>query len=229
MAGWRGSAGLGSQNKGKTGVRMLQKQDPRLPALLSLLATDSHMFCLPLPATAAGRLLELVLLLERHWVEHRLTYPLVLLSAMAYRHAPTLVASSGIAACSLQQAAAAIWHAHVSPAQGMPRLSRPLPVPRLSHPPPTPPTYSTHPPACLSPPPHACSTLEFAKSQVEWMNEALVRSLGHARDNPFNTRCVGWRDLGGRRVANGGALLALRRDALATLSFISCLASMPAT
>lgn len=35
----------------------------------------------------AGRLLELVLLLERHWVEHRLTYPLVLLSAMAYRWA----------------------------------------------------------------------------------------------------------------------------------------------
>lgn len=38
----------------------------------------------PVPP-AAGRLLELVLLLERHWAEHRLTYPLVLLSAMAYR------------------------------------------------------------------------------------------------------------------------------------------------
>jgi hypothetical protein len=37
---------------------------------------------------AAGRLLELVLLLERHWAEHRLTYPLVLLSAMAYRQGP---------------------------------------------------------------------------------------------------------------------------------------------
>lgn len=32
------------------------------------------------------------------------------------------------------------------------------------------------------------STLEFAKSQLEWMNEALVRQLGHARDNPFSTR-----------------------------------------
>ena len=37
------------------------------------------------PTPAAGRLLELVLVLERHWAEHRLTYPLVLLSAMAYR------------------------------------------------------------------------------------------------------------------------------------------------
>lgn len=43
-------------------------------------------------------------------------------------------------------------------------------------------------------PPHRCachaprSTLEFAKSQLEWMNEALVRQLGHARDNPFSTR-----------------------------------------
>lgn len=41
---------------------------------------------LPAPP-AAGRLLELVLLLERHWAEHRLTYPLVLLSAMAFRQA----------------------------------------------------------------------------------------------------------------------------------------------
>ena len=31
--------------------------------------------------------------------------------------------------------------------------------------------------------------MEFAKSQLEWMNEALTRSLGHTRDNPFNTRC----------------------------------------
>ena len=33
------------------------------------------------------------------------------------------------------------------------------------------------------------STLEFAKSQLEWMNEALVRSLGHSgKDSPFATR-----------------------------------------
>ena len=41
-----------------------------------------------------------------------------------------------------------------------------------------------------------CSTLEFAKSQLEWMNEALTRQLGHARDNPFSTRCVCWGALG---------------------------------
>ena len=45
---------------------MLQNQGAYswLPCL-SLFAFDSHLLCLPLPATAAGRLLELVLLLER--------------------------------------------------------------------------------------------------------------------------------------------------------------------
>jgi hypothetical protein len=43
---------------------------------------------------------------------------------------------------------------------------------------------SPHPQPLLPP----RSTLEFAKSQLEWMNEALVRSLGHSRDNPFSTR-----------------------------------------
>ena len=33
--------------------------------------------------------------------------------------------------------------------------------------------------------------LEFAKSQLEWMAEGLSRSLGHTRDNPFNTRWAG--------------------------------------
>lgn len=37
-----------------------------------------------LPVDAAGRLLELVLLLEDHWDKQKLTYPLVLLSPMAY-------------------------------------------------------------------------------------------------------------------------------------------------
>ena len=140
---------MGSQNKGKTGVRMLQKQDPRLPALLSLLATDSHMFCLPLPATAAGRLLELVLLLERHWVEHRLTYPLVLLSAMAYRHACNLISSAALqpAACSVQQAAAAdsacaARSGHAPPTQPP---ACPLPAPPAPHHP------LQHPRVCQEP------------------------------------------------------------------------------
>lgn len=37
-----------------------------------------------IPVDAAGRLLELVLLLEEHWDKQKLTYPLVLLSPMAY-------------------------------------------------------------------------------------------------------------------------------------------------
>ncbi len=56
----------------------------------------------PRPSPAAGRLLELVLLLERHWSEHRLTYPLVLLSAMAYRQAAR---AGGLAQRAVQGAA----------------------------------------------------------------------------------------------------------------------------
>ncbi|PSC73960.1 cleavage and polyadenylation specificity factor subunit 2 [Micractinium conductrix] len=89
------------------------KEKDLLEAVMTTLRGDGSVL---LPIDTAGRLLELVLLLEKHWSEHRLTYPLVLLSAMAY------------------------------------------------------------------------STLEFAKSQLEWMNEALTRQLGHARDNPFSTR-----------------------------------------
>lgn len=39
-------------------------------------------------------------------------------------------------------------------------------------------------------PVQAHNTLEYAKSSLEWMNESLTRSLGHTRDNPFNTRCA---------------------------------------
>ena len=37
-----------------------------------------------IPIDAAGRMLELVLLLERHWAENGLTYPLALLTPVAY-------------------------------------------------------------------------------------------------------------------------------------------------
>lgn len=41
----------------------------------------------------------------------------------------------------------------------------------------------------MPPPSHRVrSTLAFAQSQLEWMNEKLVRAFGHARDNPFSTR-----------------------------------------
>jgi Cft2 family RNA processing exonuclease len=34
------------------------------------------------------------------------------------------------------------------------------------------------------------TTLEFARSQLEWMNESLVKLLGHSRENPFLLRHV---------------------------------------
>ncbi len=51
---------------------------------------ESKSFCLViqgnvlLPVDAAGRLLELVLLLEEHWDKQKLMYPLILLTPMAY-------------------------------------------------------------------------------------------------------------------------------------------------
>eukprot|EP00887_Chlorella_sp_A99_P003905 scaffold11.g3905.t1 len=76
-----------------------------LDAVMATLRGDGNVL-IPIDAAGEGRgrILELILLLERHWAEHRLTYPLVFLSPMAY------------------------------------------------------------------------NTLEFAKSQLEWMNEALVKS-----------------------------------------------------
>jgi len=34
----------------------------------------------------------------------------------------------------------------------------------------------------------AQTTLEFARSQLEWMNESLVKSFGHSKDNPFTLK-----------------------------------------
>jgi cleavage and polyadenylation specificity factor subunit 2 len=71
-----------------------------------------------IPVDAGGRVLEIALVLERHWAEHKLTYPVALVGPMAH------------------------------------------------------------------------TALEFARSQLEWMSEALVRSFGHSKDNPFNLRHV---------------------------------------
>ena len=68
------------------------------------------------PVDTAGRALELVLLLERAWADARLTYPLLLLTPVAY------------------------------------------------------------------------TTLEFAKSQLEWMNSDMARAFEQSRDNPFACR-----------------------------------------
>ena len=69
-----------------------------------------------IPTDTAGRTLELVLLLERHWQQHRLSYPLALLTPVAY------------------------------------------------------------------------STLEFAKSQLEWMNNEIGAAFERSRANPFECR-----------------------------------------
>jgi cleavage and polyadenylation specificity factor subunit 2 len=66
-----------------------------------------------IPVDAAGRLLELLLVLELYWTEHHLPYSIALVGPMVH------------------------------------------------------------------------TTLEFARSQLEWMNESLVKSFGHSKDNPF--------------------------------------------
>ena len=81
-----------------------------LDAIMTTLRRDGNVL---MPVDTAGRVLELLLIVERHWSELKLTYPLVFLSTMAY------------------------------------------------------------------------NTLEFAKSQLEWMNDELTRLLGHSKDNAF--------------------------------------------
>lgn len=71
-----------------------------------------------IPVDAAGRVLELLLILNKYWNEKRLTYPLAVVGPMVH------------------------------------------------------------------------TTLDFARSQLEWMNESLVNSLGHSKDNPLSLRCV---------------------------------------
>jgi cleavage and polyadenylation specificity factor subunit 2 len=71
-----------------------------------------------IPVDAAGRLLELLLVLELYWSEHHLPYTVALVGPMVH------------------------------------------------------------------------TTLEFARSQLEWMNESLIKSFGHSKDNPFALRKV---------------------------------------
>lgn len=71
-----------------------------------------------IPVDAAGRVLEILLILNKYWNEKRLTYPLAVVGPMVH------------------------------------------------------------------------TTLDFARSQLEWMNESLVKSLGHTKDNPLALRCV---------------------------------------
>ena len=84
-----------------------------IDACMSTVRGDGNVL---IPIDAAGRLFEVLLVLERHWSEHRLTYPLLLVGPMAR------------------------------------------------------------------------TTLDFARSSLEWMNENLTKSFGHSKDNPFNFR-----------------------------------------
>ncbi len=86
-----------------------------LDSIMSALRNDGSIL---MPVDTAGRVLEVMLLLEKHWAINRLSYPLALLSPVAY------------------------------------------------------------------------NTLEFAKSQLEWMNEQVAKEFENSRDkdNPFSMR-----------------------------------------
>ncbi|DBA85072.1 TPA: hypothetical protein ACH3X2_005797 [Trebouxia sp. C0005] len=88
-----------------------------LDAIMLALRNDGSIL---MPVDTAGRVLEVMLLLEKHWAVNRLSYPLALLSPVAY------------------------------------------------------------------------NTLEFAKSQLEWMNEQVAKEFESSRDkdNPFSMRYV---------------------------------------
>ncbi|GMH42787.1 hypothetical protein BSKO_10706 [Bryopsis sp. KO-2023] len=84
-----------------------------LKSIMSTLRDGGNVL---IPTDTAGRVLELIILLEEYWSKHRIAYPLALLSTVAY------------------------------------------------------------------------STMEFAKSQLEWMNDAVTEAFERDRDNPFQCR-----------------------------------------
>lgn len=52
-----------------------------LDTVMSTLRNDGNVL---MPVDTAGRVLELMLLLEKHWSQNRLSYPLALLTPVAY-------------------------------------------------------------------------------------------------------------------------------------------------
>ncbi len=115
------------------------------------LLVDICMSCLRaegnvlIPVDAAGRLLEILLLLNTHWKEKNLTYPLAALGPMMH------------------------------------------------------------------------TTLDFARSQLEWMNEDLVKSLGHSRvENPlalkYVTPCTSIKDV--KKLSRGPKVIVATSDSL---------------
>jgi cleavage and polyadenylation specificity factor subunit 2 len=93
-----------------------QKRDEDLTStILSALRADGEVL---LPVDAAGRVLELLIVLEQYWTANKLHYPIIFLSAVAN------------------------------------------------------------------------STIEYAKSQMEWMSEKLQERFQQQRENPYNLRHV---------------------------------------
>lgn len=97
-------------------VQYTKNEKILIDVCLSSLRAEGNVL---IPVDAAGRLLEILLLLNRYWKEKNLTYPLAALGPMMH------------------------------------------------------------------------TTLDFARSQLEWMNEDLVKSLGHTKvENPLALKCV---------------------------------------
>uniref|UniRef100_A0A061RWX8 Cleavage and polyadenylation specificity factor subunit 2 n=1 Tax=Tetraselmis sp. GSL018 TaxID=582737 RepID=A0A061RWX8_9CHLO len=95
-----------------------QARDDKLKDLIiSTLRGDGNVL---LPVDSAGRALELLLMLDSHWTDRRIVYPLIFMNHQAY------------------------------------------------------------------------NVVEFAKSQLEWMSDALSSKFSRSRDhpNPFETRCL---------------------------------------
>ncbi|KAJ7523061.1 hypothetical protein O6H91_18G035900 [Diphasiastrum complanatum] len=87
-----------------------QRDQQFVEVILKVLRADGNIL---LPVETAGRVLELILYLEQHWLQHRLMYSMAFLTNVSF------------------------------------------------------------------------STLEFAKSLLEWMSDAIAKSFEHTRDNSF--------------------------------------------
>lgn len=97
-------------------VQYSKNQQELINLCMTCLRSEGNVL---IPVDAAGRVLELLLLLNTYWREKNLTYPLAAVGPMIH------------------------------------------------------------------------TTLEFARSQLEWMNEELTKGLGHSRmDNPLALKCV---------------------------------------
>jgi cleavage and polyadenylation specificity factor subunit 2 len=123
-------------------VQYAKNEQALIDTCLSCLRAEGNVL---IPVDAAGRLLEILLVLNKYWKEKNLTYPLAVVGPMIH------------------------------------------------------------------------TTLEFARSQLEWMNEDLVKSLGHSRiENPLSltsvTPCATIKDL--RKLPRGPKVVLATSDSM---------------